>query len=99
METTLRLLGESLIASEKGRVRIDNERLYQQPTGGGHIMGTTRMGTNRSNSVVDSDCRVHGYENLFVAGSSVFPTGGYANPTLTILALALRLADTLSAPA
>ena len=99
VEMTLRLLGESLIASAKGRVRIDNERLYQQPTGGGHIMGTTRMGTNRSNSVVDPDCRVHGYENLFVAGSSVFPTGGYANPTLTILALTLRLADTLSAAA
>ncbi len=96
VETTLRLLGESLIASEKGRVRIDNERLYRQPTGGGHIMGTTRMGTSRSNSVVDPDCRVHGYDNLFVAGSSVFPTGGYANPTLTIVALALRLADTLA---
>ena len=95
-ETTLHLLGESLIASEKGRVRIDNERLYRQPTGGGHIMGTTRMGTSRSNSVVDPDCRVHGYDNLFVAGSSVFPTGGYANPTLTIVALALRLADTLA---
>ena len=99
VETTLRLLGKSLIASATGRVRIDNERLYRQPTGGGHIMGTTRMGTNRSNSVVDPDCRVHGYENLFVVGSSVFPTGGFANPTLTILALTLRLADTLSAAA
>ena len=97
VERTLRLLGDSLIASEKGRVRIDNERLYQRPTGGGHIMGTTRMGTSRSNSVVDPDCRIHGYDNLFVAGSSVFPTGGYANPTLTILALSLRLADTLAA--
>ena len=98
VETTLRLLGESLIESGKGRVRINNERLYRQmPTGGGHIMGTTRMGTNRSNSVVDPDCRVHGYENLYVAGSSVFPTGGFANPTLTILALTLRLADALSA--
>ena len=96
VETTLRLLGESLIASGKGRVRINNERLYRQPTGGGHIMGTTRMGTSQSNSVVDRDCRVHGYDNLFVAGSSVFPTGGYANPTLTIVALALRLADTLA---
>ena len=96
IETTLRLLGESLIASGKGRVRIHNERLYRQSTGGGHIMGTTRMGTSRSNSVVDRDCRVHGYDNLFVAGSSVFPTGGYANPTLTIIALALRLADTLA---
>ena len=45
--------------------------------------------------VVDSDCRVHGVANLFVAGSSVFPTSGSANPTLTIVALALRLADHL----
>ena len=96
VEKTLRLLGESLIESGKGRVRINNERLYRQPTGGGHIMGTTRMGTSQSNSVVDRDCRVHGYDNLFVAGSSVFPTGGYANPTLTIVALSLRLADTLA---
>ena len=96
VERTLRLLSDSLIASERGRVRINNERLYHRPTGGGHIMGTTRMGTSRADSVVDSDCRFHGYDNLFVAGSSVFPTGGYANPTLTILALALRLADTLA---
>ena len=45
--------------------------------------------------VVDSDCRVHGTPNLFVAGSSVFPTGGYLNPTLTIIALAHRVADTV----
>lgn len=96
VETTLRLLGQSLIESAKGRVHIDNNRLYGRVTGGGHIMGTTRMGTTRSNSVVDQDCRVHGYRNLFVAGSSVFPTGGYANPTLTIVALTLRLADTLA---
>ena len=95
-ETMLRLLGESLIESKKGRVRIHNDRLYQLADGGGHIMGTTRMGTSRSTSVVDRDCRVHGYRNLFVAGSSVFPTGGYANPTLTIVALSLRLADTLA---
>lgn len=97
VETTLRLLGESLNESGKGRVRINNQRLYGRATGGGHIMGTTRMGTSRSNSVVDVDCRVHGYDNLFVAGSSVFPTSGYANPTLTIVALSLRLADTLAA--
>ena len=59
-------------------------------------MGTTRMGSSSRDSVVDSDCRVHGYDNLFVAGSSVFPSTGYANPTLTIVALALRLADTLA---
>ena len=45
--------------------------------------------------VVTEDARVHGLSNLFVAGSSVFPTGGFANPTLTIVALALRLADHL----
>jgi choline dehydrogenase-like flavoprotein len=47
--------------------------------------------------VVDESCRVHGVPNLFVAGGSLFPTGGSANPTLTILALALRLADHLKA--
>lgn len=97
IERTLRHLGRSLIETGKGRLRIDNERLYQGVTGGGHLMGTTRMGATPSNSVVDRDCRVHGYGNLFVAGSSVFPTGGFANPTLTIVALALRLADTIAA--
>ena len=64
-------------------------------TGGKHHMGTTRMHTDPGQGVVDADCRVHGVGNLFIAGSSVFPTGGYANPTLTIVALAIRLADHL----
>jgi choline dehydrogenase-like flavoprotein len=58
-----------------------------------HFMGTTRMGNNPKNSVVDADCRIHDVPNLFIAGSSVFPTGGFANPTLTIIALTLRLAN------
>ena len=58
-------------------------------------MGTTRMHVDPAHGVVDADCRVHGMDNLHVAGSSVFPTGGYANPTFTIAALALRLADKL----
>ena len=45
--------------------------------------------------VVDPNCKVHGVDNLFVAGSSVFPTGGASNPTLTLIALALRLGDHL----
>jgi choline dehydrogenase-like flavoprotein len=61
-----------------------------------HHMGTTRMGDDPSTSVVDRDCRVHGIDNLYVAGSSVFSSSGYANPTLTILALALRLGDHLA---
>ena len=60
-----------------------------------HHIGTTRMSDTSRTGVVDSDCRVHGIDNLYVSGSSVFPTGGYANPTLTILALALRLGETL----
>jgi choline dehydrogenase-like flavoprotein len=60
-----------------------------------HHMGTTRMHREASLGVVDADCRVHGLANLFVAGSSVFPTAGCANPTLTLVALAVRLADHL----
>jgi choline dehydrogenase-like flavoprotein len=58
-----------------------------------HHMGTTRMSSDPRNGVVDGDCRVHGVRNLYVAGSSVFPTAGMANPTMTIVALAVRLAD------
>jgi choline dehydrogenase-like flavoprotein len=64
---------------------------------GAHHMGTTRMHPDPSRGVVDEDCRVHGTSNLFVGGSSVFPTAGWAPPTLTIVALALRLADHLKA--
>ncbi len=60
-----------------------------------HHLGTTRMARDPKQGVVDSDCRVHGVSNLFIAGSSVFPTGGWANPTLTIVALSVRLADHL----
>lgn len=65
-------------------------------TKGDHHMGTTRMDSDPRNGVVDTDCRVHGTANLYVAGSSVFPTGGGANPMLTILALTLRLTDHLT---
>jgi choline dehydrogenase-like flavoprotein len=61
--------------------------------GARHHMGTTRMHADPRRGVVDANCRVHGIANLYVAGSSVFPTSGSANPTLTIVALALRLAE------
>lgn len=64
--------------------------------GARHHMGTTRMHPDPRRGVVDPDGRVHGIANLYVAGSSVFPTSGSANPTLTILALALRLAEHLN---
>ena len=60
-----------------------------------HPAGTTRMSSNAGSGVVDVNLRVHGVEDLHVIGSSVFPTCGYANPTLTIVALAIRLAGHL----
>ena len=66
-----------------------------QVHGTAHHIGTTRMSASPSSGVVDPQCRVHGVANLYVAGSSVFPTGGWAFPTLTIVALALRVADSL----
>jgi choline dehydrogenase-like flavoprotein len=64
-------------------------------SGAGHIMGTCRMGDASATSVVDANCSSHDHPNLFIAGSSVFPTSGTANPTLTVAALALRLASHL----
>jgi len=61
-----------------------------------HHIGTTRMGSSALDGVVDGNCRVFGVDNLYVAGSSVFRTGGYANPTLTIVQLSLRLGDHLA---
>jgi len=60
-----------------------------------HHAGTTRMHVDARRGVVDADCRVHGTESLFVAGASCFPTAGFANPVLTVVAMALRLADHL----
>ncbi len=93
----LAALAATLVAAGPARLRIVNDAIVRGVTGGGHILGTTRMGRSPRSSVVDADCRVHGYRNLFVAGSSVFPTGGYANPTLTLMALAARLGDRLAA--
>jgi choline dehydrogenase-like flavoprotein len=60
-----------------------------------HHMGSTRMHNNPKLGVVDQDCKVHTIKNLYIAGSSVFPSSGFANPTLTLLALSLRLSDHL----
>ncbi|MHA3977235.1 GMC oxidoreductase [Halovulum sp. GXIMD14794] len=65
--------------------------------GGKHHMCATRMAEDPRHGVVDADCCVHGTENLFIGGSSVFATGGHSNPTYTIVQLSLRLADHLSA--
>jgi len=62
---------------------------------GGHHIGTARMGNDPADSVVDADCRLHELDNLYVSGAAVFPTSSQANPTLTIVAMALRLGDHL----
>jgi choline dehydrogenase-like flavoprotein len=73
-----------------------DETVSNHPIGGYHHMGTTRMSRDPKTGVVDAHCRVHGYHNLYIAGSSVFPTAGWANPNLTILALVHRLAEHLT---
>lgn len=95
--------GRRLMADELGRAGIgqvtlpDDGDLPAIATAGGtaHHMGTTRMHPDPRHGVVDADGRVHGVPNLWVTGSAVFPTSGYANPTLTVIALAHRLADHL----
>lgn len=96
-----RLLSEQLEASGIGR--IQDEPWLGDPDGGWgaslqggyHHLGTARMGNDPRTSVVDGRCRVHSVRNLYVGDTSVMPTGGYANPLLTGLALALRTADTV----
>ena len=97
LHRALLILGRELGASGIARAWIpgDSSRFVWRPSPGGHHLGTTRMGTDPRTSVVDGNCRTHQVENLYIAGSSVFPTGGEANPTLTLVALAHRLADTL----
>jgi len=75
------------------QTKRDGELPQMQGPGAHHHMGTTRMHTDSNQGVVNENCQVHGISNLFIAGSSVFPTGGFANPTLTIIALAIKLAD------
>ena len=98
LESTLRV-GEELARLRLGRIKIEEwllagEDAWPNPIWSGcHHMGTTRMSDDPSAGVVDRNCRMHGVANLYVAGSSVFPTGGYVTPTFTIVALALRMAD------
>ena len=93
------LIGSDVAARFGGS--LEPAAWLQEPTappplhGTAHHLGTTRMSDSPASGVVDSQCRVHGIDNLYVAGSSVFPTGGWSFPTFTIVALALRIADQL----
>lgn len=80
-----------------GNVRVADDLDTEPIVANHHHLGTTRMHVDPKLGVVDADCRRQEVANLFIAGSSVFPSGGYVNPTLTILALARRLAGTIRA--
>jgi len=98
LRQTIRHVGHTLGSAHTGMisVRMSKSQPWKRTRGGAHHMGTTRMHASADKGVVDANCRVHGLANLYIAGSSVFPTSGFANPTLTILALALRLSEHLS---
>jgi choline dehydrogenase-like flavoprotein len=91
------VIDEALRAAGLGHVELmlGDEHPPALLEGNFHHLGATRMHNDPAKGVVDADCRVHGLRNLYVAGSSVFPTYGCSNPTLTVVALALRLADHL----
>jgi choline dehydrogenase-like flavoprotein len=91
--------GKALAEQDLARFQIAEEIIDGRPRPGFHChqMGTTRMASDPTKGVVDENCRVHGVVNLSIAGSGVFPTGGGVNPTLTIVALALRLGEHLAA--
>jgi choline dehydrogenase-like flavoprotein len=101
LRTFHRLLLREVQAAGLGELHspLLHDRPFPEMQDASHHMGTTRMGTDPRVSVVDTSCRLHAMENVYLAGSSVFPTSGYANPTATIVALALRLADHLRARA
>lgn len=104
MRTAIMEFGRQVAASDLGRARISDWLQAGKPqppgidkdvVGSIHHMCTTRMSDNPREGVVDRDCRVHGIQNLYVGGSSVFATGSYAHPTFTIVQLSLRLAEHL----
>jgi choline dehydrogenase-like flavoprotein len=97
VDASLRLILRELGQFDLGRMRLNYNDVADIPfEPDDHHMGTTRMHNDPKLGVVDENCKVHGTDNLYIAGSSVFPSGGFANPTLTIVALSLRLAEHIS---
>jgi len=103
--SAFRLLQRDFAQSALGELTLDPDEadvetvIRRDGAYGGHHIGTARMAHEPAQGVVDEDCRVFGIHNLYVAGSAVFPTSGQANPTLTIVALAIRLAHHIEAEA
>ena len=95
---SVELIAEAMERTGIGHLEADREMLTEQARHwrvASHHIGTTRMAKEASEGVVDADCRVFGVDNLYVASSSVLPTSSYANPTLTIVAIAIRVAEHL----
>jgi choline dehydrogenase-like flavoprotein len=101
IRTFYQVLGREMGRTGNGRVQMRDWLLSDDRTwpsfvsGGWHHMGTTRMSADPKQGVVDANCRIHGLANLYIGGASVYPTAGAVNPTLTLVALSLRLADHL----
>ncbi len=94
LRQTQAILQEEFAEAGLGNYNPDpEEKMLSKLYSAHHHMGTTRMHDDPKQGVVDPNCQVHGVSNLFITGSSIFPTGGYANPTLTIVALSVRLAE------
>jgi len=97
--TSHKIIDKELKKQKKGKLLFiykDQIQAIKNQIGfGGHLIGTTRMSNNYMTGVVDKNCKIHGMNNFYVAGSSVFPTGGEANPVFTIIALSLRLSEHL----
>ncbi len=97
-----RVLDDALRANGIGRLEYWypaaelKDKVYAQAADGFHQVGTTRMGSDPTQSVVDAELKVHGVENLYIASSSVFPTTGQANSTLLAVAFGVRLAEKLA---
>ena len=100
---TTEAFGRYLSSNDLGRVQLDdwltnNESFPENDEiGGPHHLGGTRMAATPDLGVVDQNCKVYGLDNLYIAGSSVFPSGGHANPTMSIVQLTLRLVDHIHA--
>ncbi len=98
-EVAFRLLAEELARWGKGSLTFDPQELahdmLRDGAYGGHHIGTARMGHSPTTSVVDADGRIHGMRNVWVSSAAVFPTSSQANPTLTVVALSLRMASAL----
>ncbi len=96
-----RQMRSSLADTNAASIVYDDDALEKSVQGavavGGHHIGTARMSDDPRRGVVNPECRTHDLENVYVAGSAVFPTSGSANPTLTLVALAIRIADQLKA--